>query len=164
MKHKRLDTAECPIARSLDHVGEWWSILVLREAYYGAKKFDEFQKGVEGITSATLTRRLKHLVNSGLFERRQYSKRPERYEYVLTKCGRDFYPIMWALIEWGNKYFAPEGIIIHLKNSQTHKIAIPFFVDRNTGKEMLPKDYQIAPGPAASAAVREKITTSKQEL
>ncbi|MDE1900573.1 MAG: helix-turn-helix transcriptional regulator [Alphaproteobacteria bacterium] len=163
MKHKSLDDAECPIARSLDHVGEWWSILILREAYYGAKKFDEFQKGVEGITPSTLTRRLKHLVDTGLFKRHRYSEKPERYEYVLTKCGRDFYPIMWTLMEWGNKYFAPEGIFIQLKNIKTRKAAIPFFADRNTGKEMLPKDYQIAPGPAASAALYTKIATSKQE-
>jgi DNA-binding HxlR family transcriptional regulator len=160
MKHKSFGNIECPIARGFDKVGEWWSILILREAFYGAKKFDEFQKGLNGIPPTTLTRRLKELVDSGLFERRQYSEHPDRYEYVLTACGQDFYPIMWALMDWSNKYFSPEGDIVQLKNTKTKKIAIPYIADKNTGKEMLPGDYKIVPGPGASTAVRDKIAAS----
>lgn len=164
MKHKNLSELECPIARSLDKVGEWWSMLILREAFLGAKKFDEFQKGLKDIAPNTLTRRLKELVDSGILERRRYSERPERYEYMLTQCGRDFYPILWALIEWGNKYCSPEGDIVHLKNIKTHKKADLFIADKNTGKEMLPYEYQIFAGPGASDAVREKIAASNQRL
>ncbi|WP_213990422.1 helix-turn-helix domain-containing protein [Sodalis sp. dw_96] len=164
MKHKSFDQLVCPIARSLDQVGEWWSILILREAFYGARKFDEFQKGVEGIAPNTLTRRLKELVEAGIFERRRYSERPERYEYILTQCGRDFYPVIGALLEWGNTYFAPEGDIVQLKNIKSQKMAVPFFADRNTGKEISPQEYRIVAGPGATDAVREKIAASRQNL
>jgi DNA-binding HxlR family transcriptional regulator len=162
MKHKSFKGSECPIARGLDQVGEWWSMLILREAFYGAKKFDEFQKGLEEIAPNTLTRRLKKLVQSGLFERRRYRVRPERFEYVLTRRGRDFYPVLWALIEWGNKHFSPKGDIVQLKSFKTQKKAIPYLADRNTGAEISPDDYHLVAGPAATAAVRNKISLSRQ--
>ena len=99
---------QCPIARSLERVGEWWSILILRDAFHGLTRFDEFQKSL-GIAPNMLTRRLNALVEAGLLERRRYSERPPRDEYVLTERGRDFRPVLWALLAWGNKHFAPEG-------------------------------------------------------
>ncbi|XBS70404.1 helix-turn-helix domain-containing protein [Acerihabitans sp. KWT182] len=164
MKHKSFEETMCPIARGLHQVGEWWSILILREAFYGARKFDEFQRGVEGIAPNMLTRRLRELVEAGVLARRRYSDRPERFEYILTQCGRDFYPVMWTLLEWGNKYFAPEGDIVQLENIRTQKRALPFLTDRNTGQEMSPGDYHIVAGPGANAAVREKLAASRQSL
>lgn len=157
MKHKSLGEMACPIARSLEHVGEWWSILILREAFNGATRFDEFQNGVEGIAPNMLTRRLKELVDKGIMQRRRYSERPERHEYVLTACGRDFYKVMWAMMEWGNKHFAPDGDLTQLKNTKTKKKAAPLLIDRNTGEEMVPKDYQLVAGPGAPPALREKM-------
>src|ERR1700757_3563644 len=104
MQHKPFDS-QCPIARGLERVGEWWSILILREAFLGATRFDQFQKNL-GIAPNMLTRRLNTLVESELFERRPYSERPLRYEYVLTPRGRDFRQVLWALLAWGNKHFA----------------------------------------------------------
>jgi DNA-binding HxlR family transcriptional regulator len=160
MKHKSFEQSDCPIARSLELVGEWWSILILREAFYGATKFDDFQQGVDGIAPNTLTRRLKELVEAGLFERKLYNERPERFEYVLTPRGRDFYPVMWALMQWGNKHCAPEGDLVQLRNVKTGKKAVPHFVDRTTGEEMRLKDYTTAPGPGASEAVRKRYAAS----
>src|ERR1700675_432015 len=92
MKRKSFEAMHCPIARGLEHVGEWWNILILRDAYYGLSRFDEFQKSL-GITPTTLTRRLNDLVEGGLLERRLYSEKPPRYDYVLTQRGRDFRPV-----------------------------------------------------------------------
>jgi len=107
MDHKSFGDMTCPIARSLDKVGEWWSILILRDAYRGKTRFDEFQKNL-GIGTNTLTRRLNQLVEEGMFERRQYSDRPPRFEYVLTDAGRDFQPVLEAFIAWGNKHALPD--------------------------------------------------------
>ncbi len=104
----------CPIARSLERVGEWWSILILRDALHGYTRFDQFQKSL-GIAPNMLTRRLNALVEAGLLERRRYSAHPPRDEYVLTARGRDFRPVIVALLAWGNKHFAPEGASVLLR-------------------------------------------------
>ncbi len=97
----------CPIARSLEHVGEWWSMLILRDAFAGTTRFDEFQHSL-GIAPNMLTRRLAALVEAGLLERRRW-RRPPRDEYVLTERGRDFKPVLIALVAFGKKHFAAPG-------------------------------------------------------
>ncbi len=84
----------CPIARSLERVGEWWSMLIMRDALHGMRRFDEFQKSL-GIAPNMLTRRLSALVETGLLERRRYSEHPPRDEYVPTARGRDFLPVLF---------------------------------------------------------------------
>src|ERR1700712_2507399 len=107
MQRKSFETLQCPVARSLERVGEWWSIMILRDAFYGLTRFDEFQKSLQ-IAPNILTRRLSALVKAGLLERRRYSERPPRYAYCLTDRGRDFRPVVQALAVWGNRHFAPE--------------------------------------------------------
>src|ERR1700709_272650 len=97
MQRKSFGDMQCPIARSLERVGEWWSILILRDAFHGFTRFDEFQKSLD-IAPNILTRRLAALVESGLLERHRYSERTPRDEYVLTDLGRDFRPVMQALL------------------------------------------------------------------
>jgi len=161
MKHKSFEGVACPVARGLELVGEWWSILILREAFNGATKFDEFQRDVEGIAPNTLTRRLKELVEHGLLSKRAYSKHPPRYEYVLTPRGKDFLPVLWALMQWGNKHCAPEGDITQLRNIKTKKKAVPYFADRATGEEMNPADYRLVAGPGATDGVRARFPASR---
>ena len=108
MRHKSLGEMPCPIARSLERVGEWWSMLIMRDALHGFTRFDQFQKSL-GIAPNMLTRRLDALVDAGLLERRRYSEHPPRDEYLPTARGRDFRPVLIALLAWGNKHFAPEG-------------------------------------------------------
>src|SRR5215212_8127005 len=97
MQRKHFGSMQCPIARSLARVGEWWSILILRDALHGLTRFDEFQKSLD-IAPNILTQRLGALVEAGMLERRRYSERPPRDEYVLTKRGRDFEPVIFALL------------------------------------------------------------------
>src|SRR3954469_24202713 len=129
MRRKSFGNMQCPIARSLERVGEWWSILILRDAFYGLTRFDEFQKSL-GIAPSMLTRRLNSLVESGLLERRRYSEKPPRDEYVLTAIGRDFRPVVWSLVAWGNRHFAPEGTSVQLVDRETGAVADPVLVDR----------------------------------
>ena len=165
MRRKSLDAMSCPIARSLERVGEWWSILILRDALSGLTRFDQFEKSL-GIAPNMLTRRLQGLVESGLLERRLYSERPARYDYSPTDLGRDFRPVLWALLAWGNRNFAPEGASVVLVNTETGATADPVLVDRTTGDVMGAPAYRSAPGPAASDQVRERHTprTPKQGM
>jgi DNA-binding HxlR family transcriptional regulator len=103
VQRKSFKTMACPIARSLEKVGEWWSMLILRDVGRGLTRFDQLQQAL-GIGSNTLARRLKALVDQGLLERRKYDEHPVRYHYVLTPSGKDFGPVLRALIKWGNKH------------------------------------------------------------
>ncbi len=132
MQRTSFGAMPCPIARSLEHVGEWWSILILREAFAGRTRFDEFRDAL-GVAPNMLTRRLKALVAAGLLERRRYCDRPPRDEYVLTERGRDFRPVMLSLMTWGNRHFAPEGPRVQMVNVETGEPADPVLVDRATG-------------------------------
>jgi DNA-binding HxlR family transcriptional regulator len=155
MRRKSFGHMQCPIARSLERVGEWWSILILRDAFHGLKRFDEFQESL-GIAPNMLARRLKALVEAGLLERRRYSERPPRDEYLLMEAGRDFRPVLWALLAWGNKHFAPEGPSVVIIDTQTGAEADPVMVDRNSGRPLAGPDFRSAAGPAADARTRHR--------
>src|SRR5271170_596914 len=131
MKHTSVADMPCPIARSLERIGEWWSILIMRDALHGYSRFDQFQKSL-GIAPNMLTRRLDALVEAGLLERRRYSQHPPRDEYLPTARGRDFRPVLIALLAWGNKHFSPEGESVLLADRFTGKTADPILVDRVT--------------------------------
>ncbi len=155
MQRKSFEAMQCPIARSLEHVGEWWSILILRDAFHGFTRFDQFQKSL-GIAPNMLTRRLGGLVESGLLERRRYSEHPPRDEYVLTERGRDFQPVIWAMLAWGNKHFAPEGEAVMVVDTKTGERAEPLMVDAKTGKKLSRPRFRAAAGPAANEALRRR--------
>jgi DNA-binding HxlR family transcriptional regulator len=156
MKHTDFGSMPCPIARSLGKVGEWWSILILREAFYGLRRFDEFEKSLN-IAPTMLTRRLADLVDGGLLERRQYCARPPRYEYLLTRSGRAFKPVLLAFIAWGNEHFAPEGPTLVIASRETGLAADPVLVDATTGLPINDEYYAFAPGPAASETMRATL-------
>jgi DNA-binding HxlR family transcriptional regulator len=159
MRHKNLGKMQCPIARSLERVGEWWSILIIRDALHGLTRFDQFQESL-GIAPNMLTRRLGALVKAGMLERRRYSDRPPRYEYVLTERGRDFRSVIIAMTAWGNRHFAPEGASVLLLNARTGKPADPVLVDRNSKRPMADTEFLVAPGPAASERTAAKLAAS----
>jgi DNA-binding HxlR family transcriptional regulator len=152
----------CPIARSLERVGEWWSILIIRDALHGFTRFDEFQKSLN-IAPNMLTRRLSGLVDAGLLQRRRYSERPPRYEYILTEMGRDFRPVIVAMAAWANKHFAPEGASVLLVNKKTHTPADPVLVDRRSGRRLSERDFVFAAGPAASKRTRRRYAMIDQK-
>src|SRR5215831_16116436 len=127
MQRKSFGRMPCPIARSLERVGEWWSMLIMRDALHGFTRFDQFQNSL-GIAPNMLSRRLEALVEAGLLERRRYSEHPPRDEYVPTARGRDFRPVLIALMAWGNEHFAPEGRSVQLINSATGAAVEPILV------------------------------------
>lgn len=162
MQRKSFRRMQCPIARSLDRVGEWWSMLILRDALHGFTRFEQFQESL-GIAPNMLTRRLHALVDAGLLERRRYSERPPRDEYVLTKAGRDFRPVLVALFAWGNRHFAPEGEALRLVDAESGAKADPVLVDRRSGRRITEKDFVFAAGPAANERMRARFRDAATE-
>jgi DNA-binding HxlR family transcriptional regulator len=155
MQRKSFGNMQCPIARSLERVGEWWSILILRDAFHGLTRFDEFQKSLD-IAPNMLTRRLNALVDGGMLRRRRYSAHPPRFDYVLTERGRDFRPVLLAMLAWGNKHFTPEGKSVVVIDRVTGAEAEPVLVDRASGRPLVEPDFFTAPGPAADERTRRR--------
>lgn len=105
---KRLDGLPCSIARSLDVLGEWWTPLVLRDVFYGVRRFEEIARDLP-IARNVLASRLRSLVDAGLLTRQRYATAPERFEYHLTDKGRDTFGILLALMAWGDRWHEDEG-------------------------------------------------------
>jgi DNA-binding HxlR family transcriptional regulator len=159
MQHKSFGNMQCPIARSLERVGEWWSILILRDASLGLTRFDQFQKSLD-IAPNILARRLNALIEAGLLERHSYSARPPRDEYVLTARGRDFRPVLWAILAWGNRHFASEGPTVVVVDSETGEQAEPVLIDRRSGRLLVEPAFRSAPGPAADERTRRRYAAA----
>ncbi|WP_279048554.1 winged helix-turn-helix transcriptional regulator [Cedecea davisae] len=153
MKNEPLCNAPCPIARSLGRIGDSWSIMILRDAFAGFTRFDEFQKS-SNVAPNILSRRLKELVDDGLLEKVCYSSTPPRYEYHLTQSGRDFRIVLLALAEWGSRHFSPEGSQMQLVENETQRPVEPVMVDKQTGEAIVPGKYIMVPGPAASPMMK----------
>ena len=132
----------CSVAGALEIVGEWWTFLVLRDAFLGVRRFEDFQRRL-GIARNVLTARLQTLVSHGILERRRYQERPERFEYRLTDKGRDLYPVVAALMAWGDRWLpSPEGPPVRL-------------VHRACGHEVHPE--LACPDCGAPAGVRDVV-------
>lgn len=153
----RFDHDECPIARGLDAVGEWWSILILRDLSLGFARFDDLEASL-GIAPNMLARRLKGLVAAGLVERRPYALRPPRHDYVLTARGRDFAPVLVALYAWSRRQSAdPSGVAVEITDRATGRPVEPILVDRATGRELTPGTIRFVPGPGAGPKTRSRF-------
>lgn len=126
-----LSDQPCVIARCLALVGDAWSILILRDAHAGLTRFDEFRKSL-GIAPTILTRRLATLTDERLLEKRRYSERPPRDEYVLTAAGEDFLPVLFAFGAWGRKYRGG-GDVTRFFDAEAGTEIDPVTIDRATG-------------------------------
>jgi DNA-binding HxlR family transcriptional regulator len=156
MQHARFADAECPIARSLDGIGEWWSLLILRDALDGATRFDQFARNL-GISPATLTRRLRALVADGLLTTRRYQDHPPRDEYVPTARGRSLLPVLVALQVWGERDREPDEHVLQLVDAASGAVLDPVLVDRTSGRPLSEIDAVFRAGPAASTDMRERF-------
>lgn len=134
MNKKNPFETTCPIARSLALLGDAWSILILRDANAGLTRFEQFKKSL-GIAPTMLTKRLETLTENNLLEKRRYSERPPRDEYILTKAGRDYLPVLFMIGAWGRKY-GGEGKLIRFVDSETGIDIKPIAIDAVTGAEI----------------------------
>ncbi|HEN3632001.1 TPA: helix-turn-helix transcriptional regulator [Yersinia enterocolitica] len=156
MQRTRLQDMPCPVARSLERVGEWWSILIIRDAFQGLTRFDEFQQSLQ-LSPTILTRRLKYLVESGILEKQLYQARPARYEYLLTARGNDFFPVIAALFHWGNQHFAPDGPAVILTERRTGTPVDPILLNNTTRQPIRAEDVTIAAGSVRSDIINKRL-------
>jgi DNA-binding HxlR family transcriptional regulator len=156
MHPKKSFGIECPVARTLECIGEWWSILILRDAFQGFTRFDDFQKSLR-IAPNILSRRLLHLTEAGIFERRLYRERPPRCEYVLTARGRDLFPMVMAIFAWGNKHMAPRGETVLLAERETGRHLTPVVVDAELMMPLTLASVMLVAGPRATVKTHERL-------
>ncbi|MFF0138829.1 winged helix-turn-helix transcriptional regulator [Streptomyces sp. NPDC005227] len=160
----RLEDRECPLSTTVQHVGEWWTLLILHDAFDGYTRFDQFQESL-GISSSMLTARLKTLVADGLLERRPYQSQPVRNEYVLTERGRSLRPVIVALAAWGNSRLAPERRSMILVDAASGEEVQPVVVDAGSGRRLDDSEtYVFTAGPAASDAMRARYADTAPAL
>jgi DNA-binding HxlR family transcriptional regulator len=145
------ESQNCSIARALELVGERWTILILRDAFLGTRRFDEFQRSL-GIARNVLQSRLERLVEAGILRREPYQERPRRFEYRLTAKGVDLWPVIVALLKWGDRHAAPAGPPVLLE----HKGCGGEIDDRRRclrcGVELQAWEVVAKPGPGRVAA------------
>lgn len=131
----------CPIARTLDFIGDAWSILILRDAHAGLTRFEQFRKNL-GIAPTILTKRLATLTDEGILEKKIYSEHPPRDEYVLTAAGRDFLPVLFMIGDWGRKYRG-EGKLVRFLDAETGTEIKPVVIDEVTGAKIGSRSIQV---------------------
>ena len=131
----RTDDWPCPIARAADLVGDSWTVLILRDAFGGIRRFEDFQRNLDAPRSV-LTRRLQQLVEDGLLDRVPYQDRPVRHEYRLTEKGRAFWDVLAAMWRWGDTWAFEDRAPIVLTDAETGAEIEPMVVDANTGKPL----------------------------
>ncbi|HJP79595.1 MAG TPA: helix-turn-helix domain-containing protein [Pseudonocardiaceae bacterium] len=137
----------CSIARTMDLLGDWWTPLVLRECFYGVRRFDEFQQSL-GIARNTLADRLRRLVDEGLLVKQPYQHEPVRYDYVLTDKGRDFFGVLAAMSRWGDRWLAgDEGAPIVFRHESCGHDTHAEVVCAECGEPMTAADTTARPGP-----------------
>jgi DNA-binding HxlR family transcriptional regulator len=141
----------CSAARTLELVGERWTLLILRDAFLGIRRFGEFQQSL-GVARNVLAARLDRLVDEGVLERRRYQERPERFEYRLTEKGIALWPVLMALTQWGDAYTAGEqGPPMLFTHRDCGGKLDDHLSCEACGARLTPRDIEVRPGPGLEA-------------
>jgi DNA-binding HxlR family transcriptional regulator len=145
VERKSFSEMDCSVAQCLEVVGEWWTMLIVRDAFLGVTRFDVFQERL-GIARNVLQLRLTRLVESGILERIAYSEHPPRYDYRLTTKGRDLWPVVNAMRQWGDQYAAPSGPPIKLVHRSCAHEATANLVCSECGGSMNARNVEAVAG------------------
>ena len=148
MERKSFSGMHCSVAQCLEVVGEWWSLLIVRDAFLGVTRFDQFQERL-GISRNVLNHRLARLVDAGVLVKVRYSEHPPRFDYRLTDKGRDLWPVLTTMRQWGDKYAAPDGPPLQLIHQDCGEISEALLACSACGESMGPRDVRAIPGPGA---------------
>jgi|SRR6478609_913452 DNA-binding HxlR family transcriptional regulator len=149
MLKRDYDGQVCSIARSLELVGDRWTLLIVRDLVLGLSRFDELLTSL-GVASNVLTDRLNRLTEEGIVERVRYSERPERFEYRLTQKGRELGPVLLALMQWGDRHIADKPPRIARRRSDHAPVSVALVAA--DGAPVVPGDLELVPGPGAGGA------------
>ncbi|MFE5142288.1 winged helix-turn-helix transcriptional regulator [Streptomyces fagopyri] len=157
MEWLEVSTENCTVQRTLDLVGEKWTLLILRDAFNGVRRFDDFRRHM-GLSEAVLAGRLRTLVASGILRTEPYREAGSRtrHEYRLTRKGRDLWPVLVALRQWGEAYVAdPGGPILDIRHSGCGAPVRVVVECADEHVALTPVEVTVLPGPGARAIVSE---------
>jgi DNA-binding HxlR family transcriptional regulator len=143
-----LAAMECSIARTLDAIGDRWSLLIIRDAFYGVRRFDDFQRDL-GVARNVLSDRLTKLVAKGVLERRRYEDRPPRFEYRLTDRGRDLIGVVLVMMRWGDKWTGTGEAPVTITHTTCGHEATPVVACAACGEELRLGELLADPIPVA---------------
>jgi DNA-binding HxlR family transcriptional regulator len=143
---------DCSVAQCLEVVGEWWSMLIVRDAFLGVTRFEVFQRRL-GISRNILQQRLSALVEAGVLVRVAYLEHPPRNDYRLTEKGRDLWPVLTAMRQWGDRYAAPTGPPLEVVHNACGAISRAVLVCESCGEPVGPRDVRAVPGPGRGDGV-----------
>lgn len=148
VQRKSFADMHCSVAQCLEVVGEWWSMLIVRDAFLSVTRFDDFQERL-GISRNILNQRLNRLVETGVLAKEQYSEHPPRFDYHLTQKGRDLWPVLTAMRQWGDRYTAPDGPPLRVRHKGCGKISNAVMVCSACGEPLSDRDLRAEAGPGA---------------
>lgn len=162
MKRTSFANFNCSLAQTLEVIGDWWSLMIVRDAFFGATRFEAFQQDL-GIARNILTQRLKHLVEQGVFERRPIAEGRRQFEYVLTDKGRDLFPILLAATQWGDKW-APnrKGARVVFVEAATGKPIESLVPRTKRGKTLKVAEIEPRAGPGASPEAKARFARLRE--
>jgi DNA-binding HxlR family transcriptional regulator len=158
-----VSVAQCSIAQCLEIVGEWWSLLIVRDAFLGVTRFDDFAARL-GISRNILTRRLNRLVDNDVLRRVPYSAHPERFEYRLTDKGRDLWHVLTAMRQWGDRWVPqPGGAPLVTRHDVCGHLNVAVPVCSVCGEELELREVTAEPGPGATpdSFARTRLATTR---
>ena len=157
MTRNNVEDLNCSLANTLNLIGEWWVILILREAIYGNRRFEDFQQQL-GIARNILTDRLRKLCDHGILERIPVKEGAKRHEYKLTSMGRDLYPALIALTQWGDRWLTPaDGKPIKFIERASGEEIADIAICSKDGRKLLQRELEMIPGPGANEDTRERL-------
>lgn len=155
MRHRDLAEEPCSILRPLALFGDRWTLVLLRQAFAGVRRFEDFQHSL-GVSRAVLSERLGRLVEAGVLERRAYrDAQRARYEYRLSQKGIELYPVLMALREWGDRYLAPDGEFVEYTHRDCGGRAEVHLQCDACRTELTARDVETGPGPGLVAALSD---------
>ena len=153
MQRKSFEAMNCSVAQCLEVVGEWWSMLIVRDAFLGIRRFDEFQSRL-GISRNILAPRLAGLVEAGVLDKVPYQERPVRHEYRLTDKGRDLWPVLTAMRQWGDRWAAPDGAPLELVHLGCGEVTQAALTCGGCGEPIDHRSVRAVAGPGADSGDR----------
>jgi DNA-binding HxlR family transcriptional regulator len=155
VKRVSFEEMNCSVAQCLEVVGDWWSLLIVRDAFLGVRRFDDFQARL-GISRNILNQRLTKLVDNDVLERVPYQDNPPRANYRLTEKGRDLWHVLTAMRQWGDRWAAPAGPPLKMRHTACGRLVKAVAVCSHCGEPLNPRSVTVEPGPGAVEADYER--------
>jgi DNA-binding HxlR family transcriptional regulator len=146
MRRTSFEDVNCSVAQCLEVIGDWWTMIVIRDVFMGVNRFDELQART-GISRNVLGERLTRLVDDGVLKKVPYQDHPVRYDYRLTDKGRDLWLVLTAMRQWGDKWAAPDGAPVELVHLGCDHLTVVQASCSNCGEVIGPRDVRAVPGP-----------------